>query len=287
MTLADQIAGPNGDILGLYRLLGEGSLGADRGEARRELMMRFQAPEKLRTTLDRLHGAGYRGVVVMSETRLFEAIGHHASKSLPALVPLIPNLQGFMRDAVEHGMVKAGLRRALRVGIFSLAGMGLRGLGRAPALARGDFPAMLQSFIELELADFIRYDPPAVFLQPQMTDTALALRNPRILEAFCEAVRSRTGAQAGLMTQNFGALMAALKTWGLETGAVIAPWNATGAGMRPDADACLHAAKACDFPIWADRAGRPALPAPDEREAYRKSGLIGAVRDDQALWLDA
>lgn len=284
MTLADQITGPEGDLLGLHRLLGDGSIGADPGEGRRNLMLRFQSPGGLRHSLEKLHGAGYRGVVVMNESRLFEAVGHHG-RGLPSLLPMIPNLKGFLRDAVEYGMVQAGLRRAMRVGILSLAGMGLRGVGRAPALMRGDFPAMLRSFIELELADFARYDPPVVFLESQMTDTALAMRNPRILEAFFDAVQSRTGAQPGLVTQNLGALMAALKTWGLECAAAIAPWSLSGAGMRPDPDACRHAAKASEFPIWADRGARPEAPTPDDRESYRKSGLAGAMRDDLALWL--
>lgn len=287
MSLADLIAGPHGDLLGLARLSGDGTLGLDRGEGRRAFMMRFQTPARLRESFERLCAAGYQGMVVMGEPRLFEAYAHHNLKTLPKLLPMIPNLAGFMREAVEYGMVQAGLRRVMRVGIFSLAGLGLRGLGRAGALARRDFPAMLSSFIELELADFTRYDPPVVFLQPQMTDLALALHNPKILQAFFDAVRNRTGATAGLVTANLGALLAALKTWGMEAGAVIAPWSLSGAGMRPDAESCRGAAKACECPIWADRMGRPEAPSHEERESFKKSGLVGAMRDDLSLWLSA
>lgn len=285
MSLADEIAGPRGDLLGLTRLLAEGGLGADRGEGRRTLLMRFQTSAGLRGSLERLRAAGYLGVVARSEGRLFEALGHFSPKTLPLPLPVVPNLQGFMRDAVEDGMLKTGLRRAMRVNIFSLAGLGLRGIGRAPALARGEFPAMLQSLIELELADFAKFNPPVVFLQSQMTDLALAMHNPRILEAFFETVRNRTGAVGGLMTQNLGALMAALKTWGLENGAALVPWSLSGAGMRPDVETCRHAAKASDFPIWVDRGGRPEPPSAEERESYRKNGLSGAMRDDLGLWL--
>ena len=88
------------------------------------------------------------------------------------------------------------------------------------------------------------------------------------------------------MTQNLGALVAALKAWGLDCGAVIAPWSLNGAGMRPDPEACRTAAKACEFPIWADRGGSPDQPGPETRESYKKYGLVGAVRDDMALWLN-
>jgi hypothetical protein len=55
--------------------------------------------------------------------------------------------------------------------------------------------------------------------------------------------------------------------------------------MRPDPEICRTAAKASDFPIWADRGGIPEPPSPQEREAYKKSGLVGAVRDDLPLWI--
>lgn len=287
MTLADQIAGPDGDLLGLYRLMGGTGLGQDRSEARRALIHRFQSPPALRESLERLHAAGFRGVMVMGEMRLFEAVGQKASRQVPALVPIIPNLQGFMREAVEYGMLGAGLRRAWRVGPLALAGLGIRSITRVPALARRDFPAMLRSFIELELADFARYDPPVVFLQAQMTDLAIALHNPRILEAFIKAVQNRTGAEVGLATQNFVALSAAMKSWGMEAAAVLTPWNDSGANMRPDAEACTHAAKASSALVWADRMGRPDTPTHEERATIKKAGLIGAVRDDLALWLNA
>lgn len=286
MTLLDQISGPDGDLLGLHRLLGAGNLGPDRGEARRTLLLRYQSPDAIRESLERLHANGFLGVVVMGEGRLFDAMGRHSSRGLPALLPIVPNLQGFMRDAVEYGMLGAGLRRAWRVGPLALAGLGIRGVSRVPALARREFPAMLRSFIELELADFARYNPPVVFLQAQMTDLALALHNPRILEAYFKAVHDRTGALAGLATQNFGALGSAMKSWGMEPAAVMAPWNPSGANMRPNVESCVHAAKASGWPIWADRMGRTDPPTPEDRTVIKKAGLAGAVRDDLALWLN-
>ena len=285
MTLVDTIAGPDGDLLGLYRLM-NGGLANDCGAARRDLLMKLQSPEYLRRHLEKLHGTGYRGVAVVGEPRLYEALGRHGSAQLPAPLPIVPNMQGFMREAVEHGMVGAGLRRAWRVGPLALMGLGLRRIADVPALARREFPAMLQVFIELELADFTRYDPPVVFLQAQMTDLALAMRNPHILEAFFKAARGRTGAAPGLVTYNFGALVAALKSWGMEAEAVITPWNAVGSQMHPDPAACAQAAKSCNFPIWAERLGRPDAPVEEERAAWRKAALAGAVRDDLALWLN-
>jgi len=138
-------------------------LAGPRGETRRSLLARLQSPDYLRRGLEKLRGAGYRGVVLVGEPRLYEALGRHASAQLPAPLPIVPNMQGFMREAVEYGMVGAGLRRAWRVGPLALVGLGVRRIAEVPALARREFPAMLQVFIELELADFTRYDPPVVF----------------------------------------------------------------------------------------------------------------------------
>jgi hypothetical protein len=225
-------------------------------------------------------------MTAMGDAVLFDALGRKGAGSVPQVLPIVPNLQGFMREAVEHGMLGAGLRRAWRVGPLALTGLGLRGLTRLPLLARRDFAAMLRSFIELELADFTRYHPPLVFLQAQLTDLALAMRNPGVLAAFAEAVRNRTGGRPALCTQNFGALTGALKSWGLEIDAILTPWNAEGEGMRPTPDACHHAARALDCPVWADHTGRLTPPTADDRAALQRGGIVGVARDDAALWSD-
>ncbi|MCL5269536.1 MAG: hypothetical protein M1457_03030, partial [bacterium] len=235
MTLVDQIGGPDGDLLSVRRVLTGAAPGEGSADERRCLLAHYQGESALRQGLERRRAEGFKTVVAMGDARLFAALGRKGSSQVPLPAPVVPNMQGFMREAVEYGMVGAGLRRAWRVGPVALVGLGVRGVGRAPALARRDFPTMLECFVELELADFTRYDPPVVFLQAQMTDLALALRNPRIFEAYLRAVRGRTGALPGLATQNFGHLAAALKIWGLEVDAVLTPWEESGARLRPAA----------------------------------------------------
>ncbi len=287
MTLSARLGGPAGDILGLQLPLGGGAAVADQLEPLRRLQTRFQSADALRETLERRRADGYQALLALGEARLFEAMGRKARPELPMLLPLVPSLRGFMREAVEHGMVGAGMRRVWRSGVLSLVGLGVRGLGQLGPLRRSDFPTFLRMFIDLELAAFARYDPPVVFLHPQMTDLAIALNNPRIIEAFHQAVADRTGAQAGLATENFGAATSALASWGIETAAMIAPWEAAGSHMRPSVDACVRAARACPFPIWADRLGRMEPPDEEDRELMKKAGVVGATRDDYAIWADA
>jgi hypothetical protein len=285
VTLCDVIAGPQGDILGLCRLWRDDAA-SDHGLALRQNAARLRTAEGLRAFLERRRADGYLAAVGLGHPELFRALGRPAAAALPVPLPVVPNLQGFMREAVEYGMLGAGLRRAVRVGPVALAGLGLRSVGRAASLLRRDFPTMLRSFVELELADFARYRPPVVFLQAQVTDLAVAMHNPRTLSAFCQAVRARTGAAPGLATCNLVSLTAALKTWDLEVAALMVPWNPGGRHMRPSAEACAQAAKGAGVPIWADRQGTLAPPDEAERNAYRRGGLIGAVRDDMALWME-
>lgn len=286
MSVADLIAGPQGDLIGLTRWLGVEMVARRGDEAGRDLQIRMQSPTELRRMLAGCRERGYLGILSATDACLFEALGRGASRELPIPTPIVPNLGGLMREAVEYGMVGAGMRRAWRVGPLALAGLGLRSVGRAPALLKRDFPTLLRCFVELELADFARFHPPVVFLQPQMTDLALAMHNPRILEAFIDPVRERLNAEPGLMTHNFGALTASLKSWGIEVAAIVTPWDAVGHRLRPDRHACRQAAKGFTIPIWSDRQGCLGPPSVEERAVLTTDGLTGVARDDPAVWCD-
>ena len=286
MTLIDQLAGPDGDIVDAHRLLaGQWPAQGAHPELIR-LREAWQTPAKLRAALARRAVEGYRAAVVLSETIFSEAI-KLSGPPLPAFIPIVPNIQGLMRDAVEHGMVGAGLRRVWRAGAFALAGMGLRNVGNLGALKRRDFPTLLQGFIELELAGFSKYDCPAVLLQAQMTDLAIAAHNPRILEAFFKTVRARSGAEPGLITHNAAAAIAALKSWGIEPALMVTPFGAQAGCARPDNETAAHSLRASGFLIWADRRLAASPPSLEDRGAFKKAGVIGACRDDLALWLSA
>lgn len=286
-----------GDWLSTRRMLGGGVPGMDSPARRRSLAARFASPASLRETLEAARARGFERMATIGDRRLFEATGRRFAGGVPRPVPIVPNIQGFMREAVEHGLAGAGLARLRRVGPLPLAGLALRGVGRVPALAARDFPTMLLCFIELELADFRAADPSHVLLQAQMTDLALAMDNPRILLAFAGAIRRRTGARPGFMTRNFAALADALGRWGIEAGAIVAPWAADGFQMRPDAATCeaaLERARARSraatgagaLLLVGDRSGFPDAPSEEDRRAADRAGAVGHLRDDdEALGL--
>lgn len=271
------------DLLSLRRILGCGAPGEEPDARRHSLSARFEKIEAVRSVLESVSSHGIKSLVSVGERKLFNAIGSRPNSRFPSVIPIVPNIQGFMREAVEHGMIGAGWVRLRRAGLASLMGLGLRGMGRASALVRRDFPSMLLCFIELEMADFRAHDPRMVFLQTQITDLALAMDNPRILEVFLRAVRSRTSAQPGFMTHNFGHLAERCSKWGLELTAAIAPWESSGAEMRPSKESCEAALKNRSLSIWSDRSGRPNAPSSSEDNYLRGFGIRGALRDDDRL----
>jgi hypothetical protein len=279
MTLRDELAGPGGDVLGLMRLQGGGFAGQGRHRALMDLQIDLQSPVGLENRLRALREAGWRAMVAYGEARLLTSLRRAPAEGLPRPLPVVPNLQGFMREAVEHGMVGAGMRRVRRVGPPAIAGLMLRGIGRMPALVfRRDFPTILRCFVELELADFRRLDPPVVFLQAQMTDLALALNNPRIVEAFIQAVQRRTGAAAGLISLNPGRLAEALNRWGLAAGAFVVSLD------RPGVERLVSG---CAGPVWGIRDRWLDGPTDAERRRQQAAPLTGWMREDAPAWQTA
>lgn len=268
-----------GDLLSTRRILSGGKPGEAPPGARHSTSAYFERPGTLQAALEHARAQGLDQVVSIGDSRLFDALNAAGGRA-PQVLPIVPNIQGFMREAVEHGIVGAGIRRVRRMGLAPLMGLGFRGAGRLPRLAQRDFPTMLLCFIELELADFRAFDPPAIFLQAQVTDLALAMDNPRILAAFVDAVRRLSGGAPGFMTHNFGRLAEKCAVWGLPLGAAISPWEESGAGMRPDRLACEKALEETGAALWADRAGHVREPGEAERKYLRRTGATGFLRDD-------
>jgi hypothetical protein len=271
-----------GDLLSTRRMLSGGKPGEASAGDRHSTSAHFAQPGSIQAALEHAHSLGLQQVVSIGEARLFDAL-QSAGDRAPQMLPIVPNIQGFMREAVEHGIVGAGVQRVRRMGLAPLMGLGVRGVARLPRLAKRDFPTLLLCFIELELADFRSFDPPTVFLQAQVTDLALAMENPRILAAFVDAVRRLSGGAPGFMTHNLGTLAEKCDRWGIPLGAAITPWEESGAGMRPDRVTCEKALAATGAALWADRSGHVEEPGEAERKYLKRTGAAGILRDDDAV----
>lgn len=274
-----------GDLLSTRRMLSGGKPGEADAGARHSVSAWFQRPGAIRETLEHARAEGLEQLVSIGDPQLFRALDESGS-SAPQILPIVPNIQGFMREAVEHGIVGAGIQRVRRMGLGPLMGLGMRGVTRLPRLAQRDFPTLLLCFIELELADFRAFDPSTVFLQAQVTDLALAMDNARILEAYVDAVRRLSGGSPGFMTHNFGLLAPKCRAWGIPLAAAITPWEETGGGMRPDRSVCETELEATSAMLWGDRSGISQVPGDAQRKYLRRTGAAGFLRDDdEALCL--
>jgi hypothetical protein len=151
---------------------------------------------------------------------------------------LVPNVAGYVREATDHGMFGAGWRRLRRMNPLSCGRLFLRGLLNARGVLRRDFPTLLTLLLELEMANFRRSRPQAVFLHPQITDLLLAMGNAVALVRALDRLRRGFGALPGLATNNLGSLLPWLQTHGLEAACVLAPLHPLGYGMRPSQAVC-------------------------------------------------
>lgn len=151
---------------------------------------------------------------------------------------LVPHVAGYVREATDYGMFGAGWRRLRRIAPSSYPRLGLQGVRHALGVVRRDFTTLLMLLLEVEMASFRRVRPPFVFLHPQMTDLLVAMDNRRAVERALKKIRSASGADPGLATNNLGTLLQRLNEWGVEAPAVLAPVSPYGYGMRPSREAC-------------------------------------------------
>ena len=93
------------------------------------------------------------------------------------------------------------------------------------AVLRKDFPTLLTVLYELEMGEFKKFRPPAVFLHHQMTDLALSFDNRIIFETYARVMRRRFGTEPGLVTSNFERLGQKLIEWDIPISLIAAPLN--------------------------------------------------------------
>jgi hypothetical protein len=148
-------------------------------------------------------------ILTLLDERVAAAWRHLPRRGRPPLMALVPNVRGMIREATERGMVGAGISRALRAGPLRLAMLGFVHLPDIPAVLRKDFPTLLRGLCGVEAAEASGLRADGLILQPQMTDLALAMDNPRMLWDFLR-LAERQGRAAGLATNNPAALLARL-----------------------------------------------------------------------------
>ncbi len=284
MNIRDTISGKRGDILSLLSLLDGSLIAQDSDSYHLEQMIRCQSKDYLHQFLHFGKENGFSSVVVTGSPVLFRTVHNPSQQGFPEILPVVPNIRGLMREAVEHGMIKAGMRRAWRVGPIRLGGLGMRSIGKVGLILKKDFPTLLSCLVELEVAEFVRYHSPLYLLQAQITDLAVVMNNPLILQAYIRCISRTSDSGIGYETFNFTRTASFLKRWGLRCDAIIAPWERNGNHMRESKEECVRILKQCSYPVWGMLPGRFAPPVKNQYDWAKDSGLAGMVRDDYDSW---
>jgi hypothetical protein len=149
--------------------------------------------------------------------------------------PLLPYITKYVRQANEKGMVNIVLDQLKQAGWTQTLGILARGgLG---ALTK-DYRHILSTLIGLELAPFQGLQLKAVFLHDVLTDLALSLDIPEVLELHATEIKKRFGARAGFATKNLPLLVERFQRYGFQSPLVLAQINKIGFGMNPSREAC-------------------------------------------------
>jgi hypothetical protein len=191
----------------------------------------------------RLAALDARTLVWLAERESEPAVEALAARHAFRLYPIVPNMQAYMRDASEHGVVGAAVARFRRLGLVAQARLALRHVRRAPQAAARDFATGLLVLVDMELARVRRLGPVGVLLNPSVTDLVLALDVPALLRDFVRLAERSYGLEAALGTYNYGTLVPRLAAWGIRPGAIAAPFNPRGYLMNPSRAVCEATAK--------------------------------------------
>jgi hypothetical protein len=162
--------------------------------------------------------------------------------------PLLPYITKYVKQANEKGMVNIVLDQLKAAGWSQMIGILARGgLG---ALTK-DYRHILSTMIGLELAPFEGLRLHTVYLHDVLTDLALALDIPEVLELHATEIKKRFGARPGYATKNLPLLLERFEKYGFEKPLVLVQINKIGFGMNPSREACEQALKSPNLEVMA------------------------------------
>lgn len=162
--------------------------------------------------------------------------------------PLLPYITKYVKQANEKGMVNIVLDQLKHAGWSQVIGILARGgLG---ALTK-DYRHILSTMIGLELAPFQGLRLNTVFLHDVLTDLALALDIPEVLELHAAEIKKQFGARGGYATKNLPLLLERFQKYGFEPPVALVQINKIGFGMNPSREAVEQALNRTDIQVMA------------------------------------
>lgn len=198
-----------------------------------------------------LRALGTRSVLWAYETEAEAAVGALQRSLDLTVVPVVPNMRAYLRDASDAGVVGAARHRFFRLGPRDQLRIALRHVGRARKVLARDFTTGMLMLVEMELARFRPFRPRRVLLTASVTDLALALDRMALLRDFVGLAERSYGVEAGLATCNYGMLESRLDGCDIRPSWVAAPFNPRGYLMNPSRGACEAVVRRARAPVVA------------------------------------
>jgi hypothetical protein len=246
---------------------------------RLQYVARYSRPEEIHVACEMARAVGVSAVMAVLDPRTEAALREFQIWRDMSVWAVVPNMNAFIRDLTDRGMVGAALARFLRLRSGAMVATGLNALRDLGPLARADFSAGALWLAQMELAAAKGLNVRRVFLHPQLTEIALAGRVVGLFTEFARRMRS-VGMEPGLVTHNPVMAATILGDRIHEFAAVVAPCNPKGYKMVPGQAACDALFRSNPRRFWASEiTAAESVEMPQATTYIRGLGLAGAVVD--------
>jgi hypothetical protein len=244
---------------------------------------RYSQPEEIHVACEMARAVGVTSVMAVLDRRTETALREFQTWRAMPVWAVVPNMNAFIRDLTDRGLVGAALARFLRLRPGAMAATGLNALRELGPLARSDFAAGALWLTQMELAAAQEQHVRRVFLHPQLTEIALAGRVTGLFSEFVRRMRAR-GLEAGLVTHN---PVLAAEVLGPQIDgfvAIVAPCNPKGHKMVPDRAACEAQLRSRSAQFWGAELSAGGGVSIEAGLAHARAlGLAGSVVDARGV----
>jgi hypothetical protein len=205
--------------------------------ARMHAVARFHQPDEVHALCEKAHDVGARAVLAVVDPTIREALTAFQQWRDVPVWAVVPNMQAFIRDLTDLGMVGAARARFFKLRPSDMIRVGLRAVTQVGGVLKKDFATGVNLVADMELAGLRGLKVSRLFLHPQATEVALA---GGVTAVFTNVLRQaeRLGVDAGIVTHNPVRAAEVLGDDFRRFAVVISPCNSKGYKMFPSREAC-------------------------------------------------
>src|SRR5206468_4315525 len=143
-------------------------------QERLRTVARLSRPDAVHALCEQAHDVGARAIMAVVDPTIREAVAAFQSWRDVPVWAVVPNMQAFIRDVTDLGMVGAARARFMRLGPGAMMRTGLGAVRRVRGVLKKDFATGMMLVAEMELAGLRGLRVTRLFLHPQATEVALA-----------------------------------------------------------------------------------------------------------------